>query len=34
MNVHPEEMIIDQGKAENNNHFQTANILTINLSGM
>ena len=33
-NVHPEEMIIDRGKAEANNHFRRVNILSITLSGM
>ena len=34
MNVHPEEMIIDRGEAEVDNHFRKVNILTIILSGM
>ena len=32
--VHLEEMIIDRGEAEVDNHFRRVNILTITLSGM
>ena len=33
-NVQPEELIIDRGEVEVDNHFRRVNILTITLSGM